>query len=103
MVELSDPGEVARKKLALRLKRRSREVRPLEAWLSQGPAAFHFGNLQFSKHILRTALKLTGLLSRGEKNALRPVTRTIGFEFESLPAAFSGFKILHLSDLHIDA
>src|ERR1051326_2720694 len=102
MVAVSEPGDAAKRRQALRLKRRSIEVRPLEGWLSQGRGIFHFENLQFSKHILRAALKLTGLLARGEANALRPVTNVIQFEFESLPVAFSGFRILHISDLHID-
>jgi predicted MPP superfamily phosphohydrolase len=102
MVDSSDRGGAAKRRRALRLKRRSIELGPLEAWLSQGRRVFHFENLQFSRHVLRTGLKLAGLLTRGEKNALRPVTRLVRFEFESLPAAFSGFRILHLSDLHID-
>jgi predicted MPP superfamily phosphohydrolase len=51
---------------------------------------------------LRAALKLTGLYSRGMRNALEPVVREVRFELEGVPASFDGFRILHLADLHID-
>jgi hypothetical protein len=33
--------------------------------------------------------------------ARQPVVRSLCFEFNALPAAFHGFRILHLSDFHI--
>jgi predicted MPP superfamily phosphohydrolase len=42
------------------------------------------------------------LRSRGERNALNPILRGICFACDSLPEEFCGFKILHLSDLHVD-
>ncbi|MBV9404508.1 MAG: metallophosphoesterase [Acidobacteriaceae bacterium] len=52
--------------------------------------------------VLKAALKLAGLYSRGLRNALNPVIRKLTLHFDNLPPAFEGFKILHLSDLHID-
>jgi len=52
--------------------------------------------------ILRAALQITGLYSRGIRNALEPVVRYLPLEFENLPESFQGFRILHLADLHID-
>jgi uncharacterized protein len=52
--------------------------------------------------ILRAALQIMGLYSRGVRNALEPVLRHRRFEFETLPESFHGFRILHLADLHID-
>jgi len=52
--------------------------------------------------MLRVALRMTGLYSRGVRNALEPVVRRTRFEFENLPESFNGFRILHLADLHID-
>ena len=51
---------------------------------------------------LRLALRATGLYERGVRNALRPVERHIRMECAALPPALDGFRILHLSDLHID-
>jgi len=52
--------------------------------------------------ILRRALHIMGLYSRGVRNALEPTIRHVLFEFENLPESFHGFRILHLADLHID-
>jgi uncharacterized protein len=52
--------------------------------------------------LLKLGLQATGLYARGVENALRPVVRSLCFDFDNLPAAFDGFRILHLSDFHID-
>lgn len=48
-------------------------------------------------------LKVSGLLKRGAKNALDIEKKEIELFFTKLPKSFDGFKILHLSDLHIDS
>lgn len=45
---------------------------------------------------------MCGLYGRGRANALQPVVRDVRLEFENLPAGLDGFRILHLSDFHID-
>ena len=52
--------------------------------------------------ILTLGLSLVGLYGRGKRNALKPAVRNIRLEFSDLPPAFHGFKLLHLSDFHID-
>jgi len=52
--------------------------------------------------VLRAALRVTGLYSRGVRNALAPEVRRAQLEFGNLPESFDGFRILHLADLHID-
>jgi predicted MPP superfamily phosphohydrolase len=52
--------------------------------------------------VLKWSLKSLGLYQAGLRAARQPVVRSLCFEFSSLPAAFHGFRILHLSDLHID-
>jgi uncharacterized protein len=74
----------------------------LKTWERRGR-----GGLCAEKHhvlmpLLRAALRVTGLRCRGERNALNPVVRGIRFASDSLPEAFCGFRILHLSDLHAD-
>ncbi|MBV9267086.1 MAG: metallophosphoesterase [Acidobacteriaceae bacterium] len=56
----------------------------------------------FLKPLLKAALQSTGLYARGVRNATSPVIRNLSLQFPDLPAAFDGFRILHLSDLHID-
>ena len=38
----------------------------------------------------------------GRRNALRPQLTELELRFRSLPAAFDGYRILHLSDTHLD-
>ena len=53
--------------------------------------------------LLRRGMKLSGLYARGVANVRRPVVNRLDFCFDTLPEAFDGFTILHLSDIHIDA
>jgi predicted MPP superfamily phosphohydrolase len=48
------------------------------------------------------ALKLCGLYRRGHRNSLDFQAKRLDLPLEGLPAAFDGFTLLHLSDLHID-
>lgn len=68
----------------------------------QGINYFHFENLPFTHVLLQTCLKLTGLYKRGCRNAARPILRENHIRSKTLPKAFDGFSILHLSDLHIE-
>ena len=52
--------------------------------------------------VLKTGLQLGGLYARGLANALRPVVRHRRLEFANLPPGLDGFRIMHLSDFHID-
>ncbi len=56
----------------------------------------------FIKPALKAVLMPTGLYALGVRNALRPVVRKLRLEFRNLPSAFDGYRIVHLSDLHID-
>ncbi len=44
---------------------------------------------------------LSGLHSRGRRNARRFRIPFVNFSFPDLPSAFDGYKILHLSDIHV--
>lgn len=48
-------------------------------------------------------LRCLGLYRRGLRNALDIRLTHLEFTFADLPAAFDGFRILQLSDLHLDA
>ena len=47
-------------------------------------------------------LRVCGLFERGLRNALDVKVTRIELDFENLPPEFDGFRILHLSDLHVD-
>jgi predicted MPP superfamily phosphohydrolase len=84
------------------MKRKSIEVGHFEAWLTHGKGTFHFENLSWLRRLLNRLSRLAGLYGRGNRNILDIQVRNEAFAFENLPPAFDGFKILHMSDLHID-
>ncbi len=48
------------------------------------------------------ALRLSGLYSRGVRNALDIRLTRVELKFENLPSEFDGYRILQLSDPHVD-
>ncbi|WP_165856019.1 metallophosphoesterase [Marinobacter sp. JSM 1782161] len=65
----------------------------------------HFCHVEkwYSLHgLIRGCLRLSGLLGRAESNARRMRTVEHRFVLPHLPEAFEGFRILHLTDLHVD-
>ena len=87
----------------LREKRRLIEAGHLRAWRRQGRGSFHLENVHLTRTLLLAALYVTGLLRRGERNALDIRVRRVQLELPDLPMALNGFRILHLSDMHADA
>jgi hypothetical protein len=51
---------------------------------------------------LGVVLKLTGLMGRARANAVSYRLRELDIPIAGLPPVFDGYRILHLSDLHID-
>ena len=68
----------------------------------QGINFFHIENWYSCHSFIKYTLKLTGLYWRGRNNTVRVQTRLNPIESESLPPAFDGFTILHISDMHVD-
>ena len=68
----------------------------------RGTHFFHLENWYSVHALLRLALSLIGLHGRGRRNALRIQLRRHDVVLPSLPDAFDGYTILHLSDLHLD-
>lgn len=68
----------------------------------QGRTFFHLENWYSIHGLMRGMLRLAGLHGRGRRNArdIQLITRDV--HLARLPAAFDGFRLLHLSDLHID-
>jgi hypothetical protein len=74
----------------------------LKKWARRGRGRLHAEGLDILCRLLKSALTMTGLHALGEHNARRPIVKTIRLTFATLPEGFCGFKILHLSDLHVD-
>jgi uncharacterized protein len=63
---------------------------------------FHIENWYSAHAMIRMALRLSGLYSRGHRNTARVRLRHNVVRSSKLPKAFDGFTILHLSDMHVD-
>lgn len=67
-----------------------------------GESHHHWYALLFMMKAFRVFLQWTGQYQKGVRNAWDIVSREIDLSLPSLPPAFEGFTILHLSDLHLD-
>ena len=63
---------------------------------------FHIENWYSAHSVIRNALKLSGLYWRGRRNAERIELRHNAVRLPTVPRAFDGFTILHISDMHVD-
>jgi predicted MPP superfamily phosphohydrolase len=70
--------------------------------IGQGTLLFNVENLRLAPWLVATALKAAGLYGRARRNADRVEVRRNLVTSARLPAAFDGFTVLHLSDLHAD-
>ncbi|QSP95123.1 metallophosphoesterase [Marinobacter salinisoli] len=64
--------------------------------------SFHLENITNAPGFIRFCLKLVGLFERGQNNSRQLRTAYNHFRLPTLPASFEGFRILHLTDLHVD-
>jgi hypothetical protein len=68
----------------------------------RGTHFFHIENWYSVHALIRWSLRLAGLHGRGRRNALDIRVREHEVALASLPAAFDGYRLLQLSDLHVD-
>ena len=68
----------------------------------QDHSSFHLENWATAPGFIRTCLRMVGLWGRGQSNSRRLNTVHNHFQLPGLPEAFEGFRILHLTDLHVD-
>jgi len=68
----------------------------------RGRNFFHIENWYSIHAFMRLALVLTGLYGRGKRNAASLGVRHNRVVIPRLPPAFQGFRVLHLSDIHLD-
>ena len=68
----------------------------------QGANFFHIENWYSVHGLIRVVLRLAGVHARGRRNAVDVRVRENRIVLPRLPAAFDGFTLLHLTDLHLD-
>ncbi|MCG6896049.1 MAG: metallophosphoesterase [Thiocapsa sp.] len=75
-----------------------------EVFVLRRPGAhFFYPENWYSVHgVIRACLRLSGLYNRAQRNARSIRVRHHPVVIPDLPSAFNGYRILHLSDLHVD-
>jgi uncharacterized protein len=68
----------------------------------RGIKYFHFENLSWSHAVIHACIRLSGLYRRGGANAAKLGLVHNEIVSPRIPASFDGFRILQLSDLHVD-
>lgn len=94
-VDTSDPGLARRRQM----ERGHLDTRVFGG----GKTFFHPENSRLSESLLRGLLRYSGLLARGRRNAMDLRVRENPVMLPRLPAAFEGFRLLQISDLHLDS
>lgn len=69
----------------------------------RGRLRFHPENSELLPQMVRLGLRLSGLAGLTRRNCLDYRVERRVFHCRNLPEAFSGLRILHLSDIHADA
>ncbi|MBI9091290.1 MAG: CDP-archaeol synthase [Desulfobacterium sp.] len=86
----------------IRSKSGFKEWRACHIALSPMARLLNFENVIYYRLFMQTCFKLSGLYNRGVNNALDVRVNALGFSFKRLPKAFDQYKILFMSDLHLD-
>ena len=81
---------------------RLREWRACHEPLARWHTIFNLHSFLANQLLLTAFFKISGLYGRGVRNALAVELEEKTFRFASLPRRFDGFRILLLSDLHLD-
>jgi predicted MPP superfamily phosphohydrolase len=79
-----------------------REWRACHTALSPFARYLNFENVIYYGLAITGFFKCLGMYDKGVKNALDVRVKTIHLTFPQLPAAFNSYRILFISDLHID-
>lgn len=81
---------------------RYREWRACHTPLAKWQVWFNLTSFLSDQILMTCAFKLTGLYSKGEKNAINIESVEKAYYFDNLPKEFEEFRILFLTDLHLD-
>ncbi|MFO8153216.1 CDP-archaeol synthase [Thioalkalivibrio sp.] len=81
---------------------RLREWRACHVPLAYWQRWLNFENYFYYRVLMTGVFKAAGWYDRGTENVLAVCVRTHAVEFEDLPPAFDGYRVLLLTDLHLD-
>jgi predicted MPP superfamily phosphohydrolase len=86
----------------IRSKARFREWRACHTALSPLARMLNFENIIYYHLVMKGLFKCMGIYNKGKRNALQVRLKSLDLSFPELPEAFENYRILFLSDLHLD-
>ena len=92
-------ARLGRAHLGARLRR---QVDYASRFFGPGLRRYQLENMPLLREVVEKSFRLSGQYERAYEEYLDVQVRTNEVELEHLPEAFRGFRILHLSDLHLD-
>ncbi len=99
--ELSKPGRVQTPE-PIRSSMRFREWRACHTALTPFARLLNFENFIYYRWFMAGTFKLLGLYRKGVANALDVTVNTMEISLKTVPPSFDSYKILLITDLHID-
>ncbi|MHC1742301.1 MAG: CDP-archaeol synthase [Syntrophobacteraceae bacterium] len=87
---------------AINTRVRLRELRSCQITSNPFHYVVNLGDAIYYHVFMNGIFRLLGLYERGKRNALRIITSEVAFTSPDLPRSFDGYRILFLSDLHLD-
>jgi predicted MPP superfamily phosphohydrolase len=86
----------------LKQRRLSIERGEIKANNKMNRTLFRLEDARWLQRTVGIPIKLMGLYAKGRQNARNIEIKEVVLEFPNLPPSFEGFRLLHLSDLHLD-
>ncbi len=90
------PNQIVRSKASFK------EWRACHIALSPLARMLNFESIIYYQWVMEGIFRCTGIYKRGIKNALNVRLNPVHLSFPNLPASFDNYKILFLTDLHLD-
>lgn len=81
---------------------RLRELRSCQITSNPLHHLVNFEDAVYYHFFMKTVFRCLGLYERGRRNALDFEVREVTFTFPGLPPSFDGYRVLFLTDLHLD-
>jgi uncharacterized protein len=81
---------------------RLKELRRCHPKLTAFHVWLNFEDAIYYHVFMKSVFRLLGIYEKGRRNATQIRRREISFSFADLPEAFEGYRILYMSDLHLD-
>ncbi|MCE5243558.1 MAG: CDP-archaeol synthase [Syntrophobacteraceae bacterium] len=86
----------------VRTRTRLREFRSCQITSHSLKYLLNFENAFYYHIFMKTVFRLLGVYEKGMQNALKIEERRFSLAFPDLPESFDGYRVLFLSDLHLD-